>query len=535
MKIYEFNNGKVKLDSRSGVLRASDDTLVDLRPQSREVLRLLVASSGEVVTKDTFARAVWDGRQVSQDSLVQCIAEVRAALGDSAREVIQTVPRKGYRFVPPETPDARPTGPAPRARVPQLALALALLLAGAIALALYPETESHARAPVIAVLPLEDLSPAPHQGFLSDALAEGIITELARFPQFRVIARNSSFQFRDAPTDVREIGKTLVAGYVLEGSQQYDGKRLRVTFQLIETGTGAHLMADQFERELDDLFAVQNEIVRQVASVVGETVMIDLPDRTGQGGVDSLLRGMQARKLMSQLSRENWEKAMALERTSVREEPDSVWGYIGVSLMLGTASYMGWMEPLDEVLDEAEEMARMAMRTDPQNYMSHYTLGRLLSRRGRHREAIQHYERAAELNPSDSLVLIAMSIPLLYDGRTEDGIAALERAKKVDPLHGDWLRWQLGWSYWQSGECDRGLEAMRSMSAPAPQSNKTLASLLICLGRIEEAREALSRFLEVEPDYTIKTEAERMPPNWKPEGMAERWLEVMRQAGMPEG
>ncbi len=533
MKIYEFDNRKAILDGESGVLRTPDGGLVELRPQSREVLRMLVTAPDEVVTKAQFSQAIWDGRQVGQDSLVQCIAEIRAALGDGERKVIQTVPRKGYRFAPPETatPPVSPAGPT---RLRPLILAVLLLFAGVLALALYPADDSHARAPVVAVLPLEDLSPAPHQGYLSDALSEGIITELARFPQFRVIARNSSFQFRDAPTDVREIGRTLGAGYVLEGSQQYDGKRLRVTIQLVETGTGAHILSDQYERDLGDLFVVQNQIVRHVASVVGETVMIDLPDRTGKGGVDSLLRGMQARKLMSQLSREHWEQAIALERTSIREEPDSEWGYIGTSLMLGTASNMGWMTPKEDVLDEAERLAEIAMRKNPRNYMSHYTLARVLSRRGRHVEAIEHYKRAAELNPSDSLVLIAMSIPLLYEGRTEEGIEALERAKQVDPLHGDWLRWQMGWAYWQSGDCETGLEEMLGMSSPPPPSNKALAALLICLGKTDEARDAMARFLEVEPGHTLQVEVTRMAPNWKPEGIVERWLDVMRQAGMPE-
>ncbi|GGF63662.1 TolB amino-terminal domain-containing protein [Mameliella alba] len=532
MKIYEFETTDCTLDGTDGALRTPNGALVDLRPQTREVLRLLAMSPNRTIEKAEFAEQVWEGRTVGTDSLVQCIAEIRGALGDTDRKVIQTVPRKGYRFVPPSTA-VTPTD-TPK-RILPLLLAVVLLCAGVLGMAFYPEDNSHARAPVLAVLPLEDLSPEPLQGYLSDALVEGIITELARFPQFRVVARNSSFQFRETPTDVREIGRVLGAGYVLEGSQQYDGQRLRVTIQLIETGTGAHILSDQYERDLDDLFVVQNEIVRHVASVVGETVMIDLPDRTGAGGVDSLLRGMQARKLMSQLSREHWEQAIALERTSIREEPESEWGYIGTSLMLGTASHMGWMTPMDDVLDEAEELAEIAMRKNPRNYMSHYTLARVLSRRGHHVEAIEHYKRAAELNPSDSLVLIAMSIPLVYEGRADEGIEALERAKRVDPLHGDWLRWQMGWSYWQSGDCEAGLEAMLSMSSPPPPSNKALAALLICLGRTDEARDAMARFLAVEPGHTLKVEVTRIAPNWKPEGTAERWLDVMREAGMPEG
>lgn len=331
MKIYEFENAGVRLHADEGVLKHPDGTVVDLRPQSREVLRLLVQAPQTIITKAQFTDAVWEGRQVSEDSLVQCIAEIRSALGDNDRTLIQTVPRKGYRFNPPAATKA-PEAPGRRQRFLLIA-AVALVLVAGLAVWFWPRT-NHATAPVVAVLPLDDLSAAPHQGYLHDALSEGIITELARFPQFRVVARNSSFQFRANPTDVREIGAVLGAGFVVEGSQQYDGEKLRVTVQLVETGTGAHLFSDQFDRDIQDLFVVQDEIVRHVASVVGQSILTEMPQRAARRDVDSLLRGLQARKIMSQLSYENWQKAIALEEISIREEPDSAWGYIGKSLML---------------------------------------------------------------------------------------------------------------------------------------------------------------------------------------------------------
>ena len=503
--------------------------MVELRPQSREVLGLLASSPNQTVTKKRFAESVWDGRSVSEDSLVQCIAEIRTALGDTDREVIQTLPRKGYRFVPPEDFAAMST------RTPmRIAIfgSVILVLAIAIGVAFISRDRGHERAPVVAVLPLDDLSTSPHQGFLNDALSEGIITELARFPQFHVVARNSSFQFRTSPTDVREIGKTLGAGYVMEGSQQYDGQRLRVTVQLVETDTGAHLFADKYERDIDDLFVVQNEIVRQVASVVGQEVLTDMPQRALPKDVDSRLRGLQARKIMTQLTYENWQKALALEETSIREEPDSAWGYIGKSLMLGAAARLGWMKPRDEVLDESVRLAETALSLDPENYMSHFALARVLSRRSAHSESILHFQRASKLNPSDSIVLIGMSVPLLYSGQTDEAIDVLQRAAEVDPLHGDWLRWQLGWAYWQNEECKKGLEAMQGMASPPNASNKTLAALLVCLDRIPEARTAMSKFLQARPGYSLEIEAEDVPTDWMPEGTGERWMDAMKRAGI---
>jgi len=523
VKNYEFKNGDVILDLADGTLRQTSGQPVDLRPQTREVLKRLAASPNKLVTKQDFARDIWEGRQVSEDSLVQCIAEIRAAIGDTNRAVLQTVPRKGYRLVLPE---ARPA--KRRLSVAALLAAIAVLLG--LFLLRSPEQPGNS---VVAVLPLADLSPGPHQGYLNDALSEGIITELARFPQFSVVARNSSFQFRDGPTDMREIGDRLGADYVVEGSQQYDGTRLRVTVQLIETDNAHHVFSKQYDREIGDLFAIQDEVVREVASALGQSVMDDLPARTAPRDVDSRLRGLQARKIMTQFSHENWQKALALEETSIREEPDSAWGYIGVSLMLVNAAGQGWRTPRDEVLDQAAELARTALRLAPDNYMSHYALARVLSTQGKLREALIQYQRAADLNPSDSLILIAMSEPLLFDGQTERAIEVLQQAAKVDPLHGDWLRWQLGWAYWQNEDCEKGLDSMLSMSAPPMPSNKSLAALYMCLGRTEDARAAMRTFMDARPEYTLQDERRFAPDWWKPEGMADRWLNDLAQAGMP--
>ncbi|WP_068118221.1 winged helix-turn-helix domain-containing tetratricopeptide repeat protein [Tropicimonas marinistellae] len=529
MKIYEFEESGVVLDASSGVLTKASGEPVELRPQSREVLRVLVTSPNRTVTKQEFSDAVWDGRQVGDDSLVQCIAEIRTALGDDQRSIVQTVPRKGYRFSPPQAPK----GHSKISRKTRLALPVVGLVLAVLAVLFWMRGTEEKGLPVVAVLPLDDLSAEPHQGHLNDALSEGIITELARFPQFRVVARNSSFQFRDKPTDVREIGQVLGTDYVLEGSQQFDGMRLRVTAQLVETETGAHVFADKYERDISDLFVVQSEIVRHVASEVGQALLSDMPERSPAKDVDSRLRGLQARNIMTQLTRENWQKAIALEETSIREEPDSAWGYIGKSLMLIPAAVLGWMQPRDEVLADASELAKTALRIDPENYLSHYALARVLSRQGKHAESILHFERAAKLNPSDSIVYIGMSVPLLYSGRTDEALAALHKAQEVDPLHGDWLRWQLGLAYWQNDECEKGLEAMQSMASPPIASNKALAAILVCLDKTQQAIEAMAKFLETRPGYTLEIEAKSIPSDWKPDGMYDLWLTSMKRAGMP--
>lgn len=392
-------------------------------------------------------------------------------------------------------------------------------------------TTSH---PSIAVLPLADLSSGEEKGYLSDALSEGIITELARFPEFKVIARNSSFQFRDGPVDVREIGEALGVDYVIEGSQQYDGETIRVTIQLVETESGTQVFTEKIDHDLDDLFLIQDEIVGHVVSKIGDTVLNHVPTQRTANEVDSMLRSMQARKLLRNFNRDNWEKALEIERTSVREDPDSPWGYIGTALALRTGAFLGWIQPREEVLNEAIGYSSRALEIAPDNYMSHYAHARILANQGEIKKSLLHYERAAELNPAASNVLVGMAIPLLYTNDTQGATAALLDAKSVDPLHGNYLRHILGWSYWQSNQCDKALEEMLGMSTVPANTKTMLAAVYICVGNPEKAKEAMADYLKKWPDRTLRSEAEKVSKEWTDKSIQERWLNNMRLAGMPE-
>lgn len=387
----------------------------------------------------------------------------------------------------------------------------------------------------IAVLPLDDLSVGANRGYLSDALSEGIIAELARYPEFRVIARNSSFQFRDDAVDIRKIQEELGVDYVIEGSQQYDGEQVRVTVQLIETDSGTHIFTERLDRQLDDLFQIQDEIVGHVVARIGDTVLNHIPTKRSEKEVDSVLRSMQARKVLRNFSRENWEKALEIERTSIREDPEAPWGYIGTALGLRTGAFLGWIDrPRDEVLAEAAGYSEKALAIAPDNYMSHYAHARVLANQGEIKKSLLHYERAAELNPSATNVLIGMAIPLLYEDNTDRAIEVLQKAKAVDPLHGNYLRHILGWAYWQNNECEKGRDAMLAMARVPPNSMTMLAALYVCVGNTDKAKETMAAFLEKVPDRTVGVEAKRVAREWTDKAIQERWLSNMREAGMPE-
>ena len=401
----------------------------------------------------------------------------------------------------------------------------------------YSQVDSSVKGdPSIAVLPLDDLSTGEHVGYLSDALSEGIIAELARFPQFKVVARNSSFQFRDKAKDIREIGETLGVHYVLEGSQQFDGESLRVTIQLIEAQSGTHIFADKIDGKVEDLFEVQDRIVRKVATVVGEKVINHVPTARSENEVSSLLRTLKARSIAtSGWNRANWEKALELEQTSVRLDPESPWGHIGSAIMLRNGAESGWTDgSREETLREAMEYANKALDLAPNNHVAHYAMARVLTSQFKYDEAVVHLQRAAELNSSDPVVRFGMATLLMYTGRSDQALEILLEIKSIDPMNSTRLYGNLGWAYWQNRDCDKGIEATLSVPSKVPWVYKQLAGLYACAGKIDESQSAMSKYLELRPKDSLAKERASGEKKWTDRSILETMLSDLKLAGMPE-
>jgi len=213
------------LDVGRNALRTAD-CKVQLRPKTFEVLRYLVENADRLVTKEELIKAIWPNVVVTDGSLTHCVSEIRQAIGDSSQTIIATVPRRGYRFaaavsrIAPSAAAAAPKAECPSGPSPRL--------------------QSSLDQPSVAVLPFANLSGDPQQDYFSDGITEDITTELSRFSELIVIARNSAFQYKGKAIDIRQVGQDLGARYVLEGSVRRSGDRIRITAQLIDAVTGAH-------------------------------------------------------------------------------------------------------------------------------------------------------------------------------------------------------------------------------------------------------------------------------------------------------
>jgi TolB-like protein len=462
--------------------------------------------------------------------VAQCIAEIRRVLDDTDKRLVETVPREGYRLNLPEA-----AAPHSRRMTAALAGALglaALMAVGAALFALRPAPPTD--PPVIAVLPFEDLSAVAHRGRLSDAVSESIITALARYPQLTVISRRSSFQFRGTGQGIAEIAAALGADFVLEGSQVYDGSRLRITAQLIDGATEAHIWVDEIDVPMTALLEANSEISGKIANAVGHSIVDTAEARMTAGDVSALMIANAAQsRIMRDFTRENLLINVREQEKAITDYPDSAWGYLGQALALRNGLRHGWIEG-DEAATRArmDALARKAVALDPNNFMAYHALGRVLMYNRDVEAAIGAFRRGIELNPSSSLLHGGLADALVFVGDTKEALDVIDRMQRIDPLYGFDVKWTTAWALWQDDACAEALEAFQSTAMPVA-ANKVLAAIHHCLGDQEKAAQAIEAYLSQNPTWTLAREEAAEAGMWTAPGSLDRWLAALEAAGLP--
>jgi adenylate cyclase len=389
--------------------------------------------------------------------------------------------------------------------------------------------------PRIAVLPFEDLSAGADKGYLSDAVAEGIITELARSKTYAVIARNSSFRYRDKPADARQIGGELGVDYLLEGSQQKIGDRLKVTAQLLNAHDGSHLWANTYNRAIGDLFVVQEEIIRTIAERVWHRIERPWPqsDAARVSALHYYLMGF------AEIDKDFSAAGTALLRQyslkAIEADPNSQFGYIGLSHSYRIDADFGWHEQdRDEGLKRAAEYADKAILLAPDDPESQWARARVDADAGEVEQALARFDQAIALNPSNSMILVSSTDPLIWVGRTDEAMDRIKQAMGIDPFYPEWFNWQMGWALYAKNDCGAALTWMRKMSRIPNEAYRTLAGIYACLGKEREAKEALAVFLKDSPLNSIGKLRKQLEKVYTAPGGLERLLKHMRIAGLPE-
>ncbi len=392
--------------------------------------------------------------------------------------------------------------------------------------------------PAIAVLPFDNLSADPEQAYFADGLAEDLITRLSSWRAFPVIARNSSFQYRGGNRDVKQVSAELGARYLVEGSVRRSGERIRVTAQLIDAPSSEHIWAETYDREVKDVFAMQDEISATIAaSLVGDLNRAE-GERARQRGTDNLEAWSLYQLGMQHAGRytpEDNARARPLFERAVALDPRFATALAQLALANLWDVSFGWSDAPDHTVSVALETARGAAELDPREPVAHVALGLAHLTRGDLESGLDSTRRAVELNPSMPEAWNWFGWAQLLAGDPQACIVASERARQLSPqgpiafLVDDGL----AWAYWQTGRYGAGLEAGRRLVAARPAYfwGPVLVALnAVELGRIDEARAAIAEGRRVQPDISLELLQRAMGVS-RPEIDA-RWRAALRQAGL---
>jgi len=501
---------------------------VAVEPQVFDLLVYLVENRDRVVSKDDLIASVWGGRIVSDSTLTSRINAARKAIGDSGDEqrLIRTIARKGLRFVGAvrAQPGAGDATPADAAAPDE---------SGAPARQRLPLPDR----PAIAVLPFVNMSGEPEQEYFSDGISEDIITALSKLRWFFVIARNSSFTYKGKAVHIRQVAEELGVGYVVEGSVRKGGDRVRITAQLNDVATGSHIWAERYDRELADVFAVQDEITEAIVAAIEPQLYAAENFRARRKPPDSLDAWDLVMRALShywRVTRQDHVVAQALLEKATAIDP-----HFGQALGVLAASHtfcahMGW-EDMGAAASAAERAALAAILADSEDPWAHYALGCVHLFMRRFDDSLAEFETALRLNPNFSLAQGYHGLALSYCGRWEDGDAAARRALRLSPRDPFAAIFNGVASYAQYIGRNYA-EAMRHAREGIRQrgdfvgAHRVLTAAAGMAGAHDIAKAALQELRRVQPNISLAWIAEHMPIKLPAE--REHYLEGFRRAGL---
>lgn len=500
------------LDIRRGSLLTAAGEELSLRRQSFELLRLLVKNAGRLLDRDTINRAIWPDVTVTDDSMTQCIRDIRRTIGDDAQRIVRTMPRRGYLLAAEVMIEReRPAGAAQ----PGLML---------------PDR------PSLVVLPFQNMSDDPDQVFFADGLVEDITTALSCIRSLFVIARNSAFAYQGRGLDVRQIGRDLGVRYALEGSVRRAGNRLRVTTQLIDTTSGGHVWARRYDRDVSDIFAMQDEIATSVAGIIEPALADAEQQRVLRKPLERLdaweayQRGLW--HFYNHGSDENGA-ARTFFRRAIALDPKFAPGHYGYALALQWEIWHYSRRPFSEVQGLPLEEALIAVSLDDKDAMGHAVLAHMRMWGSDWDGAIAEARKAVALNPNGSFGIAMLGCVLGFGGYREEALDRLRQAMRAsphDPLTSLWLLW-IGLIQFFARQFAASVATLRQVGGLRPYYSNyhtVLAAALAYQGHLDEARGVLSRAPPVDPRY-------QKPPWMRPEDVALRVEGFRLAAGGSKG
>ena len=391
----------------------------------------------------------------------------------------------------------------------------------------------------IAVLAFNNMSGDPEQEYFSDGISEDIITDLSKVTELSVIARNSSFAYKGKPVDVKQVGRELGVRYVLEGSVRKAGGRVRVNAQLIDAANGSHVWADRFDRELTDIFAVQDELTEKITSALkikltqSERALLASGGTKNAGAHDLLLKGREL-IMGNQRNREVFKQSVACFRRALELDPNYAAPYAGLGMAYMLDHQNHWSEKAETSLDEAQRFIAESIARDDKDPYAYYVASLVAFWKRDLERSREEADKALSLNPNHPQALVARGNIDLYSGEPARAIPYYEKAIRLDPAQSQ-HRHFLALAYFVAGAYETAAVIFKERIALTPNTDLSrafLASALGHLGRRDEAAAVWRELKEINPRYSPASHSARIP--FRNPADANKLLAGLREAGLPE-
>jgi TolB-like protein len=441
---------------------------VELSARSFDILAILLERPDEVIGKTELFDAVWPGLVVEENTLQVHISALRKQL---SAEMIATVHGRGYKYAGPRPFTAMAEAAAPC-------------------------------RPSIAVLPFDNMSGDPEQAYFSDGITEDIIAELGKYKEFLVIARNSSFQFRGKANDLAEVANKLGVQYVVEGSVRKVSNRVRIAVQLTDASSMAHIWGEHYDRELDDIFAIQDEITQMIAARLARQARTAIASRARARPTDNMSAyELYLRALQLAAVYETVHEAETFLHQAVKLDPQFAAAHAMLSFVESIKFY--WVFDDFSHLHAGLEIARTALQLDPDEAYGHLANGFAHLYLHQFRQAEISLDRAVALNPNDPFILSIRALLLNYTDRADQALAEIDEAQRRDPYAVGWYGDFRGIILTTAG---RYREAIACYAKMPNLTSWSLVYLAVCyseLGEIKQARETLAKVKQHRPGLLL--------------------------------
>jgi TolB-like protein len=469
---FRFEGVTLDPDSRE-LLR--DGELVDVEPKVFDLLCYLLQHRDRAVDKDELQDQIWRGVIVTEASLTRCVMKARRALGDEQRphRLIRTVHGFGYRFVAPVESDA----------------------------AAEPETGRADRSlplrPSIAVLPFKSLADEPGQSWFSEGLADDIVTELSRIRSLFVIASHSSFSLQLRGLTASELGRRLGVAYLLDGSVQRSGQRLRLNVRLVDAEREKQVWAERYDREVEDVFVLQTELARTIAATIGGRVEATRArERASPENLAAYDLVLRAQEQYYRVTPESVRKALALLEQAIEIDMANARAHALLAACHSIESWSYWSADPEQSQRLSLEYGRRALDLDDQDSLAHALFGEILLDDDQPELAETHFHKAIALNPNDIAGRALYASLLAATGRAEDGLEQIALAERLDPFGLVWIPWVKLTVLFSAGRDRECIAVGKQMDHLPNESRLWLAAAHERLGDGEAAAAVLGEFIE---------------------------------------